>query len=67
METEKLSDIDLFSSGGQDINPSDDSLIGKRMDGQWLYTVASRDGLSIALKRRVKYSEVFDTPLECYG
>ena len=59
METEKLSDIDLFSNGEQDINPSDDSLIGKRIDGQWLYTVASRDGLSIALKRRVKYSEVF--------
>ncbi len=56
MEIEKLSDIDLFSSSEQDINSSDDSLIGKRMDGQWLFTVASRDGLSIALKRRVKYS-----------
>ena len=55
----KLSGIDLFSSGGQDINPSSDSLISRRMDGQWLYTVASRDGLSIALKRRVKYLEVF--------
>lgn len=54
-----MGDIDLFSNHGQDINPSDDSLIGKRIDGQWLYTVASRDGLSIALRRRVKYSEVF--------
>jgi hypothetical protein len=59
METEKLSDIDLFSSSEQDNNPSDDSLISKRMDGQWLYAVASREGLSIALKRLVKYSEVF--------
>ncbi len=55
----KLSDIDLFNSNGQDTNPSNDSLLARRMDGQWLYTVASRDGLSVALKRRVKYSEVF--------
>jgi len=54
-----LSDIDLFSSGGQDINPSDDSLMDKRRDGQWSFAVASREGLSTALKRSVKYSEVF--------
>lgn len=55
----KLNDLNLFRNSEQDINPNDYALMDRRMEGQWLYTVASRDALSIALRRRVKYSEVF--------
>lgn len=54
-----MSDFKLFDNETHGSNPNDVSLIERRFEGQWIYTVAFREALSIAFRRPVTYPEVF--------
>lgn len=55
-----MSDFKLFDNDTYGTTQNEASLIERRFEGQWIYTVALREALSIAIKRTVTYQEVFN-------
>ena len=54
-----MSDIKLFDDGTENNRENDATLIERGADGQWLFAVGWREGMTIAFRKSISYAQAF--------
>lgn len=60
-----MSDIKLFDDGTENNRENDATLIERRADGQWIFAVGWREGMTIAFRKSISYAQAFAAADKC--